>query len=104
MSKVFKCAESQEHVDKANVSVDDVVAVLAFFELAKIPTKWTVKSVREACKDSSSNHDVAHVVLDDLVAAWKSGNEFISDSLFTEMMVALEKKQIECRLGHDHAE
>ena len=106
MRQIFKCAEDPDHVKKVNITKDDVMSVFDFIDLFKVPTTWSRKEVDETLgdgKDKALNHNVVHMIMDDLVTAWKSGHPAMMDDMFVGIWEEMAKKQEECRNGHKHA-
>lgn len=100
--RVFKCAESEEHVKEANVQVSDVLSAFEFFIHFKIPTKWSKEKIVKILGDGTDialNHDVAHEVIEDLVIAYDNGNEILRDEFMVPVMEELKKKQLLCKHG-----
>ena len=100
----FKCVEDPKHVEEANITQKDILDVLGFFTHFDIPTKWNKKSLKKAMEGSTvaTRHDVAHMVMDDLVTAFKKKNEVLQDPLFKPLMIELEKVQAKCKAGKSH--
>ena len=105
MKRVYKCAENIEHVKKANIQVSDVIAILDGMLHFKINTFFTHKIITEMCGDGldiSLNHDIAHMVCEDMIVAWKAGHKLLNSQMMTPIMIELNSKQIACKNGEDH--
>lgn len=96
----FKCAESDEHVKHANIQRDDVQAIIDFGEHFDIPMPTNTVEFRTrlfCAKTTNEFHDMAHQLMDDLVAAADAGNPVMSDEMFAPIIDEMRQKQKECR-------
>ena len=100
----FKCAESQDHIDAVDISVEDIHNVYEFIVHFDIPTKWTAKTLYNDPRMMGRNtrHDLAHILLEDIIVACNNGHPAVTDEMFEHVLKELKIKQEECKIGTPH--
>lgn len=94
----FRCSESNEHVMKADINLQDLINMketLTHFNVKHDWPKWIDRAIIE--HDKHAMHDAAHYLLEFMLAAHDAGEKTALFYFPVEKVESLKNKQNLCR-------